>query len=220
MFMDSLPGVDEAYCEAAVAAKTKPYAAEWDVQLMCRARDGDVYAFSLLLERHRKPLILFLQRIVQNSFEAEELAQEVFLRVYRARASYQPTAKFTTWLFRIATHTAINWLRDGRHQRFQESLDSKTSKAFLYQCTDRKPTVEETLLATVRVQEIRDAINRLPPAQRTAVILHKYRELDYWQIARELHCSQSAVKSLLYRAYEHLRANLAHFASFTPKSQE
>ena len=214
--MGTLPGVDEACCEATPVAKSKPYIGEWDVQLMCRARDGDAYSFSLLLERHRKPLISFLQRIVQNHFEAEELAQEVFLRVYRSRASYQPTAKFTTWLFRIATHTAINSLRDGRHQRLQESLDSKTGEDTLRQYTDRKPTVEETLLAAVSAQEVRDAINRLPPSQRTAVILHKYRELEYWQIARELHCSESAVKSLLYRAYQHLRANLAHFARATP----
>jgi RNA polymerase sigma-70 factor (ECF subfamily) len=176
---------------------------------MCRVRDGDIHAFGLLVARNRKLLISFLHRIVQTDFVAEELAQEVFLRVYRARASYEPVAKFTTWLFRIATHAAVNWLRDGR-QQFQESLEDSTGKNLSRQYTDCKPTVEEVLLADVRAQEIRAAINRLPASQRTAVILHKYRELEYRQIATQLQCSESAVKSLLYRAYERLRANLAH----------
>ncbi len=193
------------------ASTVQLYVTELDVQLMCQARDGDIRAFSLLVERHRKPLISFLQRTVQNSFEAEELAQEVFLRVYRARASYQPSAKFTTWLFRIASHTAINWLRDGRHERFQESLAGKTGETLQRQYTDCKPTVEEVLLADVKAQEVRDAINCLPPTQRAAVIMHKYHELEYRQIAIQLRCSESAVKSLLYRAYENLRGNLAHF---------
>ena len=79
---------------------------ERDAQLMLRVREGDAESFALLLERHRGPVINFLYRMVQNQPVAEELAQEVFLRVYRSRESYQPTAKFTTWLFRIATHLA------------------------------------------------------------------------------------------------------------------
>jgi RNA polymerase sigma-70 factor (ECF subfamily) len=190
---------------------TLSWAAELDVQLMCRARDGDVHAFGTLVERNRKPLIHFLRRLVPNNFVAEELAQEVFLRVYRARSSYEPTAKFTTWLFRIATHTAVNWLRDGsRHS--QESLEPSVGENGWRQYSDCKPTVEEALLADVRAQEIRDAINRLPVTQRAAVVLHKYHELEYRQIAIRLRCSESAVKSLLFRAYERLRANLAHLS--------
>ena len=204
--MGTLLMADEAWSQSSVPAGINPYAGELDVQLMCRARDGDLRAFGLLVERNRRPLIAFLRRMVQTRFAAEELAQEVFLRVYRARESYEPTAKFTTWLFRIASHTAVNWLRDGR-QRQQESLEAGACRRY----SDGRPNVEEVLLADVRAQEIRDAINRLPATQRTAVILHKYRELEYRQVAVRLQCSESAVKSLLYRAYERLRANLAHF---------
>ena len=84
---------------------------------MLRVRDGDQASFGLLLEKHRGPVIHFLYRMVQNQAVAEELAQEVFLRVYRSRDNYEPTAKFTTWLFRIATHLGLNWIRDGRNEK-------------------------------------------------------------------------------------------------------
>ena len=94
-----------------------------DAELMLRVKEGDGASFALLLEKHRAPVIHFLYRMVQNHAVAEELAQEVFLRVYRSRATYEPTAKFTTWLFRIATHLALNSLRDGKNERGQERLD-------------------------------------------------------------------------------------------------
>jgi len=186
------------------------FAIDFDVQLMCRVREGDAQSFSVLLERHRTPVVHFLYRMVQNQAVAEELAQEVFLRVYRSRATYEPTAKFTTWLFRIATHLALNWLRDGRHEKNRESLDDWDDEGLYRQVPDRKPNIEQNLLAHVRVQEIRDAIQALPPNQRAAVIMHKYQEMDYAQIAGVLSCSESAIKSLLFRAYERLRARLAH----------
>ena len=98
-------------------------ALDYDAELMLRVKDGDGASFGLLLEKHRASVIHFLYRLVQEQAVAEELAQEVFLRVYRSRVSYEPTAKFTTWLFRIATHLALNWLRDGKHERGQERLD-------------------------------------------------------------------------------------------------
>lgn len=178
---------------------------------MCRVRDGDTASYAILWERYRRPLVLFLQRMVRYDFVAEELAQEVFLRVYRARAAYEPTAKFTTWLFRIATHVAINWTRDFRHQRVSDSLDSDCRDSAPLQVADYRPTVEQELLIDADLEEIRRAIDHLPVNQRAAVIMHKYRELNYAHIARSLNCTESAVKSLLFRAYEHLRRSLAHF---------
>src|ERR1700693_6125973 len=102
-------------------------ALERDAQLMLRVREGDDTSFALLLERHRGPVVHFLYRMIQNQAVSEELAQEVFLRVYRSRATYEPTAKFTTWLFRIATHLALNWLRDGKNEKGQERLDDDSS---------------------------------------------------------------------------------------------
>ena len=96
---------------------------DFDAELMLRVKEGDGASFAILLEKHRLPVIHFLYRMVQNQAVAEELAQEVFLRVYRSRGSYEPTAKFTTWLFRIATHLALNSLRDGKNRRLEERLD-------------------------------------------------------------------------------------------------
>ena len=166
----------------------------------------------ILLEKHRSPVIHFLYRMVQNQAVAEELAQEVFLRVYRSRESYEPTAKFTTWLFRIATHLALNSLRDGRNRRLEERLDDDSADAPVRQVSDRRPSVEEEMVHRARLDEVRRAVAMLPEKQRAAVLMHKYQEMEYSQIAKVLNCSESAVKSLLFRAYETLRARLAHMA--------
>lgn len=187
-------------------------ALDFDAELMLRVREGDGASFGVLLDKHRSSVVHFLFRMVQNHAVAEELAQEVFLRVYRSRATYEPTAKFTTWLFRIATHLALNALRDGRHDRSQERLDDDSGDLPARQVSDGRPNVEHALLNEARLEEIRRAIAALPEKQRAAVLMHKYEEMEYSQIAKVLNCSESAVKSLLFRAYETLRARLAHLA--------
>src|SRR3954447_6725748 len=187
-------------------------ALERDAELMLRVREGDSASFALLLDRHRAPVIHFLYRMVQNQAIAEELGQEVFLRVYRSRQSYEPTAKFTTWLFRIATHLALNQIRDRRHEKGSESLDQDDG-GMVRQVADRLPTAEQSLVRQARLNEIRQAIETLPAKQKAAVLMHKYQEMEYSQIAAVLECSESAVKSLLFRAYETLRARLAHMAN-------
>jgi RNA polymerase sigma-70 factor, ECF subfamily len=193
----------------AAAAATLDY----DAELMLRVRDGDGVSFGVLLEKHRASVIHFVYRLVQEQAVAEELAQEVFLRVYRSRASYEPTAKFKTWLFRIASHLALNWLRDEKHDRGQERLDDVSADLPARQISDRRPSVEQKLVYEVKLEEVRQAVAALPANQRTAVLLHKYEEMEYTQIAKVLGCSESAVKSLLYRAYETLRARLAHMGT-------
>jgi RNA polymerase sigma-70 factor (ECF subfamily) len=183
-----------------------------DTELMLRVKEGDGASFDVLLEKHRSSVVHFLYRMVQNHAVAEELAQEVFLRVYRSRSTYEPTAKFTTWLFRIATHLALNALRDGKNERSQERLDDDTSDLPARQVSDRRPSVEQSMVYQARLDEVRRAIAVLPEKQRAAVLMHKYEEMEYSQIARVLSCSESAVKSLLFRAYETLRARLAHMA--------
>jgi RNA polymerase sigma-70 factor (ECF subfamily) len=186
-------------------------ALEPDAELMLRVKEGDAHSFALLLQRHRNPIIHFLYRMVQNQALAEELAQEVFLRVYKARASYEPTAKFTTWLFRIATHLALNSLRDHRREKLLESLDGG-EESNGREPADAQPSVEQALLKEARAREVRRAVAMLPEKQRAAVLMHKFEEMDYAQIAKVLDCSESAVKSLLFRAYETLRARLAHMS--------
>src|ERR1700722_13907281 len=189
-------------------------ALDYDAQLMLRVKDGDGASFTELLEKHRLPVVHFLYRMVQDHAVAEELAQEVFLRVYRSRNTYEPTARFTTWLFRIATHLALNWLRDGKNERGQVRLDEEgDGDAPARQVADREPSVEQHMVYQARLREVRDAIALLPEKQRAAVLMHKYEEMEYSQIANVLECSESAVKSLLFRAYETLRARLAHMVT-------
>jgi RNA polymerase sigma-70 factor (ECF subfamily) len=187
-------------------------ALDYDAELMLRVKDGDGASFGVLLEKHRTPVVHFLYRMVQNPAVAEELAQEVFLRVYRSRATYEPTAKFTTWLFRIATHLALNALRDGKHERLQERLDDDSAEMPVRQVSDGRPSVEQRMVYQAKLDEVRRAVGALPEKQRAAVLMHKYEEMEYSQIARVLNCSESAIKSLLFRAYETLRARLAHMA--------
>jgi RNA polymerase sigma-70 factor (ECF subfamily) len=186
-----------------------------DVQLMLDVKAGDERSFELLLQRYRTPLVNFLFRMVRAREEAEDLAQEVFLRVYRARKDYVPSAKFTTWLFRIATNLALNSVRDNRYQRMEVSLDAPVTvdaedgDEKPLDIAEKHPNIEQYLVEEARKKMIRHAIDKLPEKQRAAVLLHKYQELDYGDIAKILECSESALKSLLFRAYETLRVELA-----------
>jgi RNA polymerase sigma-70 factor, ECF subfamily len=186
-----------------------------DVQLMLDVKAGDEQSFALLLQRYRTPLVNFLYRMVRAREEAEDLAQEVFLRVYRARKDYVPSAKFTTWLFRIATNLALNSVRDNRYQRMEVSLDAPVTvdaedgDERPLDVAEKNPNIEQHLIEEARKKMIRHAIDKLPEKQRAAVLLHKYQELDYGDIAKILECSESALKSLLFRAYETLRVELA-----------
>jgi RNA polymerase sigma-70 factor (ECF subfamily) len=187
--------------------------ARTDVQLMLDVKAGDEQSFELLLRKYRTPLVNFLYRMVRDSAAAEDLAQEVFLRVYRARKEYAPSAKFTTWMFRIATNLALNSVRDNRHRKMEISVDQTVEtiedEQPAMELPDRAPSIEQQLVAQTRSEMILRAIHSLPEKQRAAVLLHKYQELDYDEIARVLECSDSALKSLLFRAYETLRTELA-----------
>jgi len=184
-----------------------------DVQLMLDVKAGDEVSFELLLHRYRTPLVHFLYRMVRNQANAEDLAQEVFLRVYRAREQYEPSAKFTTWMFRIATNLALNAKRDGRHRQLEVTIgepgEADEGHPPPVEVADDQPGIESELIARDRTAMIRRAIEALPEKQRAAVLLHKYQEMGYDEIAKILQCSESALKSLLFRAYETLRVQLA-----------
>ena len=198
--------------------------ARTDVQLMLDVKAGDEQSFALLLHRYRTPLVNFLYRMVRNREQAEDLAQEVFIRVYRARADYVPSAKFTTWLFRIATNLALNSIRDTRHQRMEVSLDapvtvdSEEGDERPLDVAEKNPNIEEHLVQEAQRDMIRHAIDKLPEKQRAAVLLHKYQDLDYGEISKILSCSESALKSLLFRAYETLRVELAPLVALRAKN--
>jgi RNA polymerase sigma-70 factor, ECF subfamily len=193
-----------------------------DVQLMLDVKAGDDSSFDFLLQRYRSPLVNFLYRMVRDTGTAEDLAQEVFLRVYRARKQYTPSAKFTTWLFRIATNLALNSVRDSRHQRMSVSLDAPVDgeDAAPMELPAREMRVDQKMIERDKTDFIRRAVWALPEKQRAAVLLHKYEEMDYAEIAKILDCSESALKSLLFRAYETLRVQLAPLAGGAATSSE
>jgi RNA polymerase sigma-70 factor (ECF subfamily) len=175
---------------------------------MLRVQAGDRAAFDLLLLLHRASVVQLLNRMVRNQAIAEELAQDVFLRVYRSRHVYLASARFTTWLHRIAMNAALNWIRDQRVESRHERLDEPGAIGRERLVCDRTPPADEAMLWRARLDEVREAVFALPPKQRAAVLMHKYDDLSYSQVAEALGCSVPAVKSLLFRAYETLRARL------------
>lgn len=185
-----------------------------DAEMMLRVKAGDDSAFNYLVQKYRRPIICFMYRMAHNSAMAEDLAQEVFLRVYRSRSNYEPSAKFSTWLYRIATNLGVNHARDTRHERPENTvnLDEPDSESGQTpDLADKAPTVEEEILRRERLAAIRKKVEALPERQRLAVLMHKYQQMDYRQIADVLKLSESATKSLLFRAYETLRTELKEF---------
>src|ERR1700723_2011874 len=156
-----------------------------DAEVMLRVKAGDQSAFDYLVQKYRRPLVSFMYRMARNSAAAEDLAQEVFLRVYRSRESYEASAKFTTWLYRIATNLAVNHARDTKHERAENTVnidepDSDTGMTM--DVADGSLNAEQTILRRERLAAIRSQVEALPERQRTAVLMHKYQNLDYKQI--------------------------------------
>jgi RNA polymerase sigma-70 factor (ECF subfamily) len=185
-----------------------------DAAIMLRVAAGDEASFNYLAAKYHRAMIHFLFRMVRNQAIAEELAQEVFLRVYRSRESYRAEAKFTTWLYRIATNLAVNHARDTRHERSAQTLyldapDEETGTT--PDVADDEPSVEQRLMRDERMAAIRTHVMALPDRQRMAVLMHKYQGMDYKQIGEVLKLSESATKSLLFRAYQTLRDKLKDF---------
>ena len=184
--------------------------ADEDAQLMLRVGAGEIENFAVLMNKHRPTVIHFIYRKVKNLAIAEELSQEVFLRVYRSRHSYRATARFRTWLFRVATNLTLNAIRDAKAELWQKRIGDEEPHLVRAQIADRRPSIEAALVAQVKFGEVREAIECLPPLQRSAVLMQRYWDMDYAAIACELGCSESAVKSLLFRAHEALRHRLAY----------
>ena len=185
-----------------------------DAEVMLRVKAGDQAAFDSLVQKYRRPMVSFMYRMAHNAAIAEDLAQEVFLRVYRSRESYEPSAKFTTWLYRIATNLAVNHARDTRHERpeVQVSIDEPDEESgTTFEVPDRSLNAEQSIMLRERMLAIRRKVEALPEQQKLAVIMHKYQQMDYKQIAEVLRKSESATKSLLFRAYETLREQLKEF---------
>ena len=208
---EALTGLGRSRDNAPAAA---PYASVSDAEVMLRVKAGDDAAFDYLVAKYRRSLVGFMYRMAHNQAVAEELAQEALLRVYRSRETYKADAKFSTWLYRIATNLAVNHARDTRQERPENSVsldetDEESGRSV--DLADGSPTAEQNLLQRERLRAIRRHVDALPERQRLAVLMHKYQEMDYRQIAAILRLSESATKSLLFRAYETLRERLKEF---------
>jgi RNA polymerase sigma-70 factor (ECF subfamily) len=155
-----------------------------------------------------------MYRMVHNQSIAEELAQEVFLRVYRSRQTYRAEGRFSTWLYRIATNLGVNYSRDTRHERAASTIyldQADPDTGLTPDVADSTISAEDSLLRRERMSAIRQHVMALPERQRMAVLMHKYEGMDYKQIGDVLKLSESATKSLLFRAYQTLREKLKEF---------
>jgi RNA polymerase sigma-70 factor (ECF subfamily) len=185
-------------------------ATDYDVSLMLAFQRGDEIAFQELVERNHARVIGLVYRFVGDATDAEDLAQEVFLRIYRARLSYKPTAKFSTWMFRITANVSLNALRSRASRRDDVSIDQLADghegpRAIL----DPDAFTPDHQMHQEELQtQVRNAIGTLPEKQQIAVVLNKYEGMSYADIARTIGCSTMAVKSLLARARDNLKDRL------------
>ena len=181
--------------------------------LMVRITEGDEYAFELLVGRHQSSILNLIYRFIGDRTKSQDLAQEVFIRVWQAVGSYQPKAKFTTWIYRITANLCINELKSSRRRklfqflRFGEDQENTIEEVLV----DASPSPEDLLLSREQSRRISDALQSLPANQRVALVLRRYDNLSYQEIAKILNCSVSAVESLLIRAKRNLQKKLAPY---------
>jgi RNA polymerase sigma-70 factor, ECF subfamily len=177
---------------------------EPEIGWMARIREGDMDAFRLLVETHQARVIGTISKMLGSDAESEDLAQQVFIRIWKSAPRYKPTAKFTTWLFRITRNLVFNELRRKRHFVDQaEEIPEPKERA------EKEP--DQVLLEEELQVAIQDAINRLPESQRLAIILRRYEKMPYEEIAKVMGTTVPAVKSILFRARAELRQRLAKY---------
>lgn len=189
-------------------------AADPDVHLMMLFQDGNEDAFAQLIRRNQHKVFAVIYRFIGDRAESEDLAQEVFLRVYRTAGRYEPTAKFSTWLYRIATNISLNAIRNrGRfHALSLEVTTADDSDNFHREIADdHSPEPDAAMQSEELCRVVMKAIEQLPEQQRSAIILNKYEGLSYEDIAEILDCTVMAVKSLLSRARSNLKTKLAPY---------
>lgn len=182
--------------------------ADIDVALMLKVQEGDLAAFETLMNKYKQPVMNMVARILGDSSEAEDLAQNVFLQVHKAAGRYRATAKFSTWLFTIARNLSLNELRR-RSRHPATSLDAITNEGVSRQVQDSHSASasDETLKAEL-VEKIDEVLRELPVNQRTAIVLVKEKGLSYEDIASILGCSVSAVKSLIHRGRDRIKRRI------------
>jgi len=218
-------GIPLSVSESSLQKASKYELLDPDVRLMLQVREGSAAAFEALVEKHQKRLVMVLEHLVSDRTQAEDLAQDVFLRVYRARERYVPTAKFSTWLYTITHNVASNSIRKSSRRK-EINLVTSPSGSMPVRPLDTmakdKSNLMPTRLADQKEMEgvIREAIQSLGPRQRMAMLLSKYEGMSYNEIAESMELTTQAVKSLLSRARGNLKETLAPYLNIGKSSRE
>jgi RNA polymerase sigma-70 factor (ECF subfamily) len=181
-----------------------------DVRLMRQVSEGDTSAFEQLIERHQSLVAGTVARMLGSSSEVEDIAQQVFIRVWKSARRYVPRAKFTTWLLKITRNLVFNELRRSKRHAHVPLQTEPGAEEFPLK-DETNPTPDASLLESELQRTIEEAITQLPESQRMALILRRYEQLSYEQIADILDLSVPAVKSVLFRARTELRARLSKY---------
>lgn len=180
-----------------------------DIELMLRFQKGDSRAFEEIIKKYQYSVINTIYRYTGDRTEAEDLAQEIFLRIYNARRAYRPTGKFSSWLFAIVNNICLNWIRYvKRHKTVSIFTDKESPQVNI--ARDQKTASSQLRGLELKIT-VRNALNTLPSTQRMAVILNKYEGLAYEEIAEVMGISVAAVKSLLSRGRENLKEKLKDY---------
>ncbi len=189
--------------------------ADNDIQLMLRFREGDEQAFRTLYVRYRKKIINFCYRFFPYSEVAEELAQEVFIRVYKSGPRYRPDARFSTWIFKIATNICLNEQRKSRYNcktlALDEEIETASGTVFKELESDVNDQPFESVVSSEKERVVQQALGKLKPKQKAAMILLIYEGFSYQEISLQLKCSVGSVKSLVHRGREHLKRLLKNY---------
>ncbi len=181
--------------------------------LMARIAQGDNEAFEILVNRHQASVLNLIYRFIGDRTHAKDLAQEVFIRVWRAAKAYKPEAKFTTWIYRITANLCFNELKSSRRKKWFQflRLGDQHEETIEDTLVDDSPSPEDLLIEKERSRQISEALQSLPDNQRMALILKRYDDLSYQEIAQILGCSVSAVESILVRAKRSLQEKLKNY---------
>ena len=183
--------------------------ADPDIELMLRFQKGDEPAFEELVKKHTRGVLNLVYRYMNDASRAEDVAQDIFVKVYKARMKYEPKAKFSTWLYRVAVNHCLNEIRA---RKSQPALASPNND-LLEQPAGEDP---DARISRAELQQaVKEAINSLPENQRMAVILARYEDMSYDEIAETMGMSLEAVKSVLFRAKENLKQALSRYAGGT-----
>ena len=172
-----------------------------DAALMVAFQKGDTAAFEQLLVKYHRPIVNFIYKIVNNAAEAEELTQDVFLKIYRARANYEPLAPFAAWIYRIAANVSLKALGKKRFLRFgfRPSMHGDGFSGAAELLPDQRPNAERSLVESETGTIVREAVRSLPKNEKLALILRRYEGLSYKEIALVMNCTEAAVKTYIHR---------------------